>query len=165
MRTYFTKRERDLNESMRKRQEVIDTVAKATDVASCKPLHKQIEHHTRVIEKAIKERGTGADLWQCSSCDEHFPVGYHVVAEIGCVIGNRGTYRPIIKDVDKSRPIPTLYLCYDCAIDLGVITQQELDRAIKEEAKEDKQREKNEANQTSHMIDEAAIDNAVRVEE
>lgn len=92
----------------------------------------------------LKRRAEAHDgAWDCSTCHETYPKGKHVAVQVAGILADRGQVErsaddpergesamldlpPLVKDYPGTHR-PYLYLCHDCAINAGIVSQAELE--------------------------------------
>ncbi|HKQ09532.1 MAG TPA: hypothetical protein VJ464_30705 [Blastocatellia bacterium] len=99
---------------------------------------RQIIQADRLHDEARAHDGS----WQCSFCKQTNPKGKHISVPVAGVLAERGQAKradddperdegefvalpPLVKDYPTTHR-PYLYLCHECGIACGVVTEKEL---------------------------------------
>lgn len=114
------------DEANHQRLKLHDELKHAANAEHALGIVEQIKSAEETHEKATEDS-------PCSFCKKNIEAGRHVAVQINSIYANAGI--PLIKDFPEAIAYqrPHFYLCFQCAIDHGVVTQNELDTGRRED--------------------------------
>lgn len=139
MRRHLSKQDELHHQAARQKEQAHTLLKDAESVEERHGLMRQIIQADQIKRQAKEHDGS----WDCTICKASQPKGRHIAVQVAGILAHRGQMKradddqeraegeyldlpPLVKDYPATHR-PYLYICQDCAILAGIVTQAELE--------------------------------------